>query len=154
MLTVVRRDRRHTRARRVRTRRGDGDHRSWNGIILQATHRPVAQQNRHVPEGVYSSWWANGSPAHMYGLRATVWITEVNGHPVPDLDTFVDLWLGATGGTGTRATRHGANDLGADVVATAPGGAARRRTATLTAFWRSSSANRATTRTSASRRST
>jgi len=62
---------------------------SWGGVILQEPHRAVAQQNRHLPKGVYSSWWSNGSPAHMYGLRATVWVTEVNGLPVPDLDTYV-----------------------------------------------------------------
>ena len=58
-------------------------------MILQHSNRAVAQQNRKLPAGVYASWWSNGSPAHMYGLRATVWVTEVNGHPVPDLDTYV-----------------------------------------------------------------
>jgi hypothetical protein len=62
---------------------------SWSGTLLQQSHRAVAQQNRTLPAGVYASWWSNGSPAHMYGLRATVWLTEVNGHPVPDLDTYV-----------------------------------------------------------------
>jgi hypothetical protein len=63
---------------------------SWGGVILQEPHRAVAQQNRHLPKGIYSSWWSNGSPAHMYGLRATVWVTEVNGQPAPDLNTYVD----------------------------------------------------------------
>ena len=47
----------------------------------------------YVPEGggggVYVSRWSYGSPAHKYGLRATVWLTEINGTPTPDLDAFL-----------------------------------------------------------------
>lgn len=59
---------------------------SWAGVLLQEPHRAAAQQRKTLPEGVYSSWWSNGSPAHMYGLRATIWVTEVDGKPVKDLD--------------------------------------------------------------------
>ena len=62
---------------------------SWAGVLLQEPHRSAAQQRKTLPEGVYSSWWSNGSPAHMYGLRATIWVTEVDGKPVKDLDTYV-----------------------------------------------------------------
>lgn len=62
---------------------------SWAGVLLQEPHRSAAQQRKTMPEGIYSSWWSNGSPAHMYGLRATVWVTEVDGKPVKSLDRFV-----------------------------------------------------------------
>jgi len=64
---------------------------SWAGVLLQEPHRSAAQQRKTMPEGVYSSWWSNGSPAHMYGLRATVWVTEVDGKPVKSLDRLVCL---------------------------------------------------------------
>lgn len=41
--------------------------------------------------GVYISRWHHGSPAHRYGLYALNWVTELNGAPVPDLDTFVQI---------------------------------------------------------------
>jgi hypothetical protein len=53
-------------------------------------HMAVCMQRKDMPPGVYSSWWSNGSPAHMYGLRAMVWITEVNGIKVYNLDSFLN----------------------------------------------------------------
>eukprot|EP01137_Pigoraptor_chileana_P033156 Opistho-2@23647 len=60
----------------------------WAGTLVQEPHRSVAQQ-APWPEGVYVSWWSCGSPAHKHELRATVFITEVNGVPTPDLDAFI-----------------------------------------------------------------
>ena len=34
------------------------------------------------------SRWCLGSPAHKYGLRATLWILEVNDVPTPTLTAF------------------------------------------------------------------
>jgi len=62
----------------------------WAGAHFQDTHRAVAQLGI-VSEGVYCSRWYYGSPAHKYGLRATWWVTEVNGTPTPDLDTFLNV---------------------------------------------------------------
>lgn len=41
--------------------------------------------------GVYVSRWHHGSPAHRYGLYALHWLTELNGEPVPDLDTLAEV---------------------------------------------------------------
>lgn len=40
---------------------------------------------------MYISRWHHGSPAHRYNLYALHWLTELNGQPVPDLDTFVTM---------------------------------------------------------------
>lgn len=60
--------------------------------VLQAPHRPVRELG-FAPEqaGVYVSRWHHGSPAHRYNLYALHWLTELNGQPVPDLDTFVTM---------------------------------------------------------------
>ncbi|KAI3430723.1 hypothetical protein D9Q98_005309 [Chlorella vulgaris] len=62
----------------------------WCGAQLQYPHRGVRELG-HLPErhGVYISRWHHGSPAHRYGLSALHWVSEVNGHPTPDLDTFI-----------------------------------------------------------------
>ena len=65
----------------------------WAGLLLQPPHLAVCNLG-FLPEegrsgGVYCSRWSYGSPAHKYGLRATCWITEVNGARTPDLDTFL-----------------------------------------------------------------
>ena len=60
--------------------------------MLQAPHRPVRELG-YAPEqsGVYISRWHHGSPAHRYNLYALHWLTEINGQPVPDLDSFVGI---------------------------------------------------------------
>lgn len=40
---------------------------------------------------MYISRWHHGSPAHRYNLYALHWLTELNGQPVPDLDSFVAI---------------------------------------------------------------
>lgn len=63
----------------------------WSGLIIQSPHYAVRSLG-YMPEeggGVYISRWAYGSPAHKYGLRATLWIVEVNDVPTPDLDAFL-----------------------------------------------------------------
>ena len=69
----------------------------WSGMMLEPTYRAVPVHTGFLPEvvrasgGVYCSRWYIGSPAHMYGLRGTSWITKVNGQPTPDLDTFLQM---------------------------------------------------------------
>ena len=66
--------------------------REVDGFLLQAPHRPVRELG-YAPQqaGVYISRWHHGSPAHRYNLYALHWLTELNGQPVPDLDSFVAI---------------------------------------------------------------
>mmetsp|Transcript_25181 Transcript_25181/g.41634 ORF Transcript_25181/g.41634 Transcript_25181/m.41634 type:complete len:269 (-) Transcript_25181:294-1100(-) len=76
----------------------------WSGVMLQAPHQPVLNLG-YVPEGgggVYASRWCYGSPAHKYGLRATVWVVEVNGTPTPTLDAFLAAVAALDHGTAVR----------------------------------------------------
>ncbi|KAJ1935532.1 hypothetical protein FBU59_005353, partial [Linderina macrospora] len=61
----------------------------WAGATLQAPHKAALQQSRKVPSGVYTTARSAGSPAYMYGLMPTMWITHVNGQSTPDLDSFI-----------------------------------------------------------------
>ncbi|RQM14192.1 hypothetical protein DD237_006244 [Peronospora effusa] len=72
----------------------------WCGLVIQNPHYAVASLG-YIPEeggGVYCSRWCYGSPAHKYGLRATIWLVEVNGKPTRTLDDF----LGVVGRFGNR----------------------------------------------------
>ncbi|KAI9315797.1 trypsin-like cysteine/serine peptidase domain-containing protein [Zopfochytrium polystomum] len=62
----------------------------WAGAMLQAPHRSVLLQSRTLPSGVYVSGRAKGSPAYMYGLAPTQWVTHVNGIATPTLDALVE----------------------------------------------------------------
>ena len=56
--------------------------------------RGACASGGRIPEGgggVYCSRWCYGPPAHKYGLRATIWVVEVNGEPVSNLDAFIAL---------------------------------------------------------------
>lgn len=62
----------------------------WAGAQIQDSYGAVKERG-YLPEnhGVYISRWHHGSPAHRYGLYALHWITEVNGKPIPDMNTFL-----------------------------------------------------------------
>jgi C-terminal processing protease CtpA/Prc len=65
----------------------------WAGLVVQQPHYSVATLG-YIPEeggGVYCSRWCYGSPAHKFGLRATIWIVEVNGEPTTTLDEFLSV---------------------------------------------------------------
>jgi C-terminal processing protease CtpA/Prc len=59
------------------------------GATLHRPHHAVRQQISKVHSDVYVSARARGSPAYMYGLAPTNFLTHVNGVPTPDLDTFL-----------------------------------------------------------------
>ena len=66
----------------------------WAGATLQAPHRSMSTQRAIPPRGVYVAYFAYGSPATRYGLFPGRRITEVDGTPTPDLDTFLKAVTG------------------------------------------------------------
>ncbi|KAG0239678.1 serine protease [Actinomortierella wolfii] len=61
----------------------------WAGALVQMPYKAVLEQVANVPSGVYVSCTLYGSPAST-ALRPGVWITEVDGIPVSNLDEFLD----------------------------------------------------------------
>ncbi|KAI9311470.1 hypothetical protein BX666DRAFT_1995435 [Dichotomocladium elegans] len=62
----------------------------WQGALIQRAYKAVLEQVRNVPDGVYVSCTLYGSPASNV-LRPGVWIVEVDGQPVHDLDSFLSV---------------------------------------------------------------
>ncbi|CAO3702707.1 unnamed protein product [Rhizopus stolonifer] len=62
----------------------------WQGALIQMPYKSVLEQVKHVPVGVYVSCTLYGSPASNV-LRPGVWIVEVQGKPVKDLDEFLNV---------------------------------------------------------------
>nr|CCA13898.1 proapoptotic serine protease nma111like protein putative [Albugo laibachii Nc14] len=65
----------------------------WCGLVIQPPHYAVASLG-YIPEvggGAYISRWCYGSPAHKYGLRATIWIVQVNDTPTGTLDSLLEV---------------------------------------------------------------
>ncbi|KAF9168067.1 serine protease [Actinomortierella ambigua] len=61
----------------------------WAGALIQTPYKAVLEQVANVPTGVYVSCTLYGSPAST-ALRPGVWITEVDGIPVSNLDQFLE----------------------------------------------------------------
>ena len=61
----------------------------FSGAVLQRPHHAVRQQISKVHSEVYISSRAHGSPAYMYGLTPTNFITHINGVRTPDLSAFL-----------------------------------------------------------------
>jgi len=59
------------------------------GAIIQAPHHAVRQQISKLHSKVYCGGRVQGSPAYMYGLAPTNFITHVNGVSTQNLDEFV-----------------------------------------------------------------
>ncbi|KAF2268552.1 Pro-apoptotic serine protease NMA111 [Lojkania enalia] len=59
------------------------------GATLHRPHQAVRQQISKIHSDVYISSRARGSPAYMYGLAPTNFITHVNNVPTADLDSFL-----------------------------------------------------------------
>ncbi|KAG9065897.1 serine protease [Linnemannia hyalina] len=62
---------------------------AWAGALIQTPYKAVLEQVSNVPQGVYVSCTLYGSPAST-ALRPGVWITEIDGVPVANLDEFLD----------------------------------------------------------------
>lgn len=62
---------------------------AWAGALIQMPYKAVLEQVSNVPQGVYVSCTLYGSPAST-ALRPGVWITEVDGVPISNLDEFLD----------------------------------------------------------------
>ncbi|KAI1312679.1 hypothetical protein EDD11_002878 [Mortierella claussenii] len=62
---------------------------AWAGALIQMPYKAVLEQVSNVPTGVYVSCTLYGSPAST-ALRPGVWITEVDGIPVANLNEFLD----------------------------------------------------------------
>ena len=61
----------------------------WAGATLHEPHRAMSAQRSIPPEGVFVAFFMYGSPASRYQLWAGRRITEVDGLPTPDLDSFI-----------------------------------------------------------------
>jgi S1-C subfamily serine protease len=74
----------------------------WQGALLHKPHFDLAAQRGIESTGVYISFYAYGSPASRYGLRATRRILQVDSKPTPDLDSFMAAVAGKADGDSVR----------------------------------------------------
>lgn len=83
---------------------GDGTSRVvfWAGAALHEPHKAVLQQSKTLPSQIYISARSKGSPAYMYGLVPTMWITHINSKQVVTLDDLVAAVKGAEDNTYVR----------------------------------------------------
>ncbi|KAJ2719213.1 hypothetical protein GGI07_005352 [Coemansia sp. Benny D115] len=61
----------------------------WAGALIQQPYRAVLEQISRLPSSVYIACTLYGSPANCYGLRPGMWVTEIDGRPVEDIDGFL-----------------------------------------------------------------
>ncbi|KAJ1978381.1 hypothetical protein H4R35_001935 [Dimargaris xerosporica] len=61
----------------------------WSGAVVQEPFKAVCQQSKTLPSRVYITARTKGSPAYMYDLVPTTWITQINDFPTPDLEAFI-----------------------------------------------------------------
>ncbi|CAB4391055.1 unnamed protein product [Rhizophagus irregularis] len=60
----------------------------WSGAIIQEPYEAALEHVKNVPTGVYVSFRSDGSPS--LKLSQGVWITEIQGRKVSDLDSFLE----------------------------------------------------------------
>ncbi|CAO3676908.1 unnamed protein product [Rhizopus stolonifer] len=90
-LTILREKKEMTIKVKTNTISGDGTSRVvfWAGAALQEPHQAVLQQSKTTPSQIYVTSAHNGSPACMYGLEATMWITHIRDQKVNTLDDLI-----------------------------------------------------------------
>jgi hypothetical protein len=76
----------------------------WNGALLQAPYRQMAAQRGIEPYGVYVAYFSYGSPASRSGFSPGSRIVKVDGVPVKDLDSFIELVRSLPDGAYVRLT--------------------------------------------------
>lgn len=64
---------------------------SWCGMSVHKPHHAVLQQVKNPPSQVYVVSTHSGSPATMYDIFATSFVTHINGIETPDIDTFFNV---------------------------------------------------------------
>lgn len=60
------------------------------GAMIHAPHQSVRLQSKTLPSQCYVVNRARGSPAYMYGLYSTQWITHIDDKPTPNLGKLWD----------------------------------------------------------------
>ena len=63
----------------------------WAGMVLYAPERDVERWHGEQPPGLYISRYSYGGPNHIGRVRAAILLLEVNGQPVGDLDSLLEL---------------------------------------------------------------
>ncbi|KAI9217306.1 hypothetical protein BC828DRAFT_391513 [Blastocladiella britannica] len=74
----------------------------WCGALIHPPHKAARQQCAKLPSGCYISARRPGSPAVMYNLSPTMFITHVAGRATPDLDALLAAVDGIADGTYVR----------------------------------------------------
>jgi S1-C subfamily serine protease len=74
----------------------------WQGALLHRPHFEVSSQRAIPQKDIYISFYAYGSPASKYGLRATRRIVAIDEQPTPDLDAFLNILKGKKSGDSVR----------------------------------------------------
>ncbi|KAF5022687.1 hypothetical protein F66182_5235 [Fusarium sp. NRRL 66182] len=59
------------------------------GLTVQKPHRTVRQCIKNLPSEVYITSWLIGSPASLYNVYATTFITHINNVSTPDLESLI-----------------------------------------------------------------
>ncbi|KAI7865276.1 trypsin-like cysteine/serine peptidase domain-containing protein [Spinellus fusiger] len=90
-LTILRQKKEMTVKVKTDLMSGDGTSRVvfWAGAALHEPHKAVLQQSKILPSRIYISARSKGSPAYMYGLVPTMWITHINSKQVVTLDDLI-----------------------------------------------------------------
>ncbi|KAF4337780.1 serine protease [Fusarium beomiforme] len=61
------------------------------GLTAQKPHRTVRQCIKKLPSEVYITSWFIGSPANLYSVYATTFITHIDNKPTPDLESLMKV---------------------------------------------------------------
>ncbi|MFC1750284.1 trypsin-like peptidase domain-containing protein [Pseudomonadota bacterium] len=74
----------------------------WAGAVFQMPYREMATQRALTEPSLYVSWTWPGSPASHYGLGANLRLIELDGEPITDIDSFLELLPKTVGSESVR----------------------------------------------------